>query len=503
MDKVNAAKELLRRRAAKQNIIPFTQYTHRKYIVDPFHTAIGNALDDVIAGKLKRLMVFAPPRHGKSHLCSISLPSFWIGKYPDTHVIMCSYAAKLIEEQSRKTRDVVTSDQFRLLFPDVTPRKDSRAVDNWRIAKHGGGLHVSGIGGGVTGFGGDLIVIDDPVQDWAAGQSALIRDTCYDWYKGTLYNRQDSDQCAIVLIMTRWNEDDLAGRLLNEDTEDKWTVLRMPALAETQVERDDVSRRLGRPGGTLDPLGRNPGEPLAPSLFNRDFLLDIREISGPTVWSSLYQGSPRALEGTRIKRAWFGSLVDSIEEEIDSYSRYWDKASTVTNRSDWTVGVLMGRGKHSDNYYILDVVRGRWEPYERDMMIRATCARDEVKYGRAPATIEQEPGSSGVDSANATIALCSGYDVRADKVTGKMEVRIEPFIAQAEAGNIKICRGSWNYVFVDECVGFPNASHDDQLVAVAGAFLKISRGRHRKYVWEVKTRIARNFEGRGLDPGIR
>ena len=208
-----AARELLARRIARRHLLPFTKYTYPRYQPELFHRFLADALNDVVEGNCNRLMVLAPPQHGKSELVSVRLPAYWFGRRPDDPVILTSYAASLAHSKSRQAREVVESPSFKALFPNVTTSRTSRAVDNWTLADHRGELVAAGVGGPITGHGALLGIIDDPFENYAQAESATVRENVWQWYRSTLRTRVWEDG-AIVLVLTRWHEDDLAGRLL-------------------------------------------------------------------------------------------------------------------------------------------------------------------------------------------------------------------------------------------------------------------------------------------------
>jgi predicted phage terminase large subunit-like protein len=460
-----AASELLRRRKARASLLDFTSYTFPGYRAEPVHALIASTLDRVVSGEITRLMIFAPPQNGKSELASVRLPAYWLSRRPDDPVILSSYAASLAEAKSRQARQVVESPEYALLFPGTATRRDSRSVSHWELDGHRGGMLAAGVGGPVTGHGALLGIIDDPHQNWQEAQSEVVRETVWEWFRSTFRTRI-WERGAIVLIMTRWHEDDLAGRLLR-DQPGEWTVLRLPAIAETQADRDAGDTLLGLPIGHADPLGRQPGEPLCPARFSLDALEALRRDVGSLAWAGQYQGVPRQPEGNRFKRSWF-VVVDAAPYRAVR-TRYWDKAATE-GQGDFTAGVLMARG--SDGvFYIEDVQRGQWSPAQRDAVMLATARRDALRYSNSvQIVVEQEPGSGGRESAMSSIKLLVGHPVKAHKVTGSKEVRAEPFASQAEGGNIRIVRAPWNAAFLDEVAAFPNGAHDDQLDAAAGAF---------------------------------
>jgi len=468
-----AASELLTRRKARSFLIDFTRYTYPGYVAEPAHELMAATLDKVVAGEITRLMVFAPPQHGKSELTSVRLPAYWLGTRPGDPVLLTSYAASLAESKSRQARAIVESQEFARLFPKVSTRRDSRSVSHWELAGERGGLLAVGVGGPVTGHGGLLGIIDDPFENWEQAQSQTIRDKVWEWYR-TTFRTRIWEGGAIVLIMTRWHEDDLAGRLLAQQA-GQWTVVRLPALAETQAERDENNKRLGLPMGQPDPLGRPPGEPLTPRRFSLAALLALKADVGSLGWAAEYQGTPRRPDGNRFKRPWFP--VVAAAPAVAQRIRYWDKAGTEDGGA-FTVGVLVALGADGV-FYIEDVVRGQWSAYNREQVILQTAELDR-RRGPVVTWLEQEPGSGGKDSAYDTVRNLAGYPVFLDRVSGDKETRAEPFAAQAEAGNVRLVAGPWNAGYIERVTGFPNERYKDEVDASAGAVNKLRLLRHGK-----------------------
>ncbi|MBZ0291416.1 MAG: phage terminase large subunit [Anaerolineae bacterium] len=477
-----AARELYSRRQARAQFIDFTTYTDPIYRAEPFHELIASHLDLVVAGEITRLMIFAPPQHGKSRLVSEGFPAYWLGKRPDEPVIIASYGADLAYAKSRQARTLVESADYLNLFPTVGTHEDSRAVNRWMLnPPNRGSLLAVGVGGPVTGHGAMLGVIDDPFENWKQAQSPTIRDTVWEWYR-TTFRTRIWEGGIIVLIMTRWHEDDLAGRILQQQG-DQWTVLRLPAIAETQEQRDQNNKYLGLPLGEADPLGRAPGEPLAPNLYSINALVELRTDVGSAAWASEYQGVPRAPEGNQFKRDWF-EIVEA-GPAVAQRVRYWDKAGTEGGGA-YTAGVLMAKAGH---YFVEDVVRGQWSSLQRERIIRQTAELDRQRYGHVVNWVEQEPGSGGKESAENTIRNLAGFVIKAEPVTGNKDVRLQPFAAQAEALNVKLVRGPWNSDYIEELIALPNG-YRDQSDASGGAFNKlhvpvqtVSHGR-AKGVWK-------------------
>ena len=465
---------------ASQNLVDFTHWTYPQYHAEPAHWLIARHLEKVIRGTITRLMIFAPPQHGKSELVSVRLPAFWLGQRPDDPVILASYGASLAESHSAEARTCVESDEYAEIFPGVETRQDSRSKQLWRVAGKRGGLLAVGVGGPITGHGAYLGIIDDPFENWKQAQSLTVRNHVWDWWRGTFRTRIWEDG-AIILVMTRWHEDDLAGRLLSEQG-DKWVVLRLPAMAESQAERDESNGLMGLPTGLPDPLGREAGAALCPERFSEGALEDIQDDVGGVVWTAEYQGTPRQPEGNKFKRHWF-PIVNEVPAEARRI-RYWDKAGTKDD-GDYTTGVLMAEAM--GRYFVEDVVRGQWSDLERDRSMRTTAELDgpEVEIW-----IEQEGGSGGKDSASATIRNLAGFTVHAETASGNKETRAGPFAAQCEASNVFLKRAHWNAAYINELCAFPNGTNDDQVDGSSGAFNRLALGGGK--VASSKGRVVKN-----------
>ena len=469
---VEAAAELLTRRRARENFLDFITYTVPFYKVDPFHALLAMTLQQVLEKRITRLMIFAPPQHGKSLLVSTLFPIFWLAHRSDDPIILTSYGADLAVYHSRNARALLENHEYRTLFPTKTLDMHSRAKDHWSLSyPNRGRMLAVGVGGPITGHGARLAIIDDPFENWEQAQNQSERNRVWDWYRGTFRTRVQEGG-VIVLIMTRWHEDDLAARLMAEQSE-HWTVLRLPAIAEGQAERDENDKRLGLPTGQPDPLGRVDGEPLSPQRFSIEALLMLQRDVGSQAWNSEYQGVPRALAGNRFKRAWF-EIVEVFPREA-RYVRYWDKAATAGGQGAYTAGVLVAKSAYGI-FYIVDVIRGRWSAMERDHIILQTAFNDREKYGEVWIWTEQEPGSGGKESAQSTVRQLAGFPVHAEVVTGSKDVRLEPYAAQAEAGNVKLVRAPWNSDYLEELMAVPNGRYRDQSDASGGAFNKLAVG---------------------------
>jgi predicted phage terminase large subunit-like protein len=398
-----------------------------------------------------RLMVEMPPRHGKSELVSHWLPVWFLERWPQKRVILSSYEADFAASWGRKVRNSITENAERL---SVRVSDDSAAAFRWDTTV-GGGMVTAGVGGPITGRGADLLIVDDPVKNAEEADSPTFRDRAWEWWRTTAYTRLEPGGAA-VLVMTRWHQDDLAGRLLAQMQQggERWDVLSLPALAEG-----------------ADPLGRGLDEPLWRERYDAEALARIRQAIGSRAWASLYQQHPLPAEGNLFKRQWF-PIVDAVPADCKRV-RYWDFAATEPKPGsdpDWTAGVRLGL--KDGIYYVEDVRHVRASPLGVETLVRQSA---ELDGSAVPVWIEQEPGSSGVNTIdNYTRRVLSGWNVRGDKVTGNKLERMDPLAAQAEAGNVRLVRGPWNGPFLDEAESIPQG-HDDMLDAAAGAMQKLSR----------------------------
>lgn len=272
----------LTKRRAKGGLVPFTEYTLARYEAAAHHHMIASKLEAVERGEIDRLMIFMPPRHGKSELVSVRFPAWFLGRNPEKQVIAASYAHKLASKFGRQVRNIIASQEFQDLFPGVALSPDSEAKDLFNTS-HEGAYLATGVDGSVTGSGAHIALIDDPVKGRKEAESETVRDNTFDWYQGDLYTRL-MPGAAIVICQTRWHEDDLSGRILEREgrKEDggEWDVLELPAL---------------------DAEGRA----LWPEWYDEQALERIRKSVGPRDFAALYQQSPQPDEGSFFKREWF------------------------------------------------------------------------------------------------------------------------------------------------------------------------------------------------------
>jgi len=423
------------------------------------HLAYLNAiLVEMLKGNLLRVIINMPPRHGKSEFISKFLPAYFLGTHPDQSVILASYEADFASQWGRRARTLI-EEYGRFFQEPVEVDPESSAASRWNIKGHVGGMQTAGIGGPLTGKGAHLAIIDDPVKNDEEAMSFTIREKHWEWYRSTLYSRLEPNG-AILILMTRWHEDDLAGRLINgmdDEHKDQWVVVNLPAIAESN-----------------DALGRQVGEALWPERYGVEALNNIAANTEEYWFSALYQQRPAPLEGGMFKKSWF-EIVKAAPWGIPKL-RYWDLAATK-NAGDFSSGLLIGVDTKTGLSYILDVQHDQLDSKDSEDLVKQTA---QIDGGEVAIEMEQEPGSSGkrVIDHFARIVL-PGYAFMGTPSTGDKVSRARAVMAASKAGNVKIVRGHWNAAFLDELSMFPNGKHDDQVDALSGAFNGIWLGEFR------------------------
>jgi predicted phage terminase large subunit-like protein len=480
--------ELDRRELARRQLIAFSWYTYRNYTITPLHQLLAGYLEQVeryIATKgvegIGRLMVFMPPRHGKSEMVSVRFPAWFLGRNPNCDVILASVTADLATGFSRQVRNIIADAPFQAVFgtksglPEtVVLSDDSRSAATWQLGRHRGGLRAAGVGGSIIGRGAHLAVIDDPFKDRPSAESKAVREATDDWYKSTLYTRLE-DGGAIVLMHQRWHSDDQAGRLLRrmveEEGADQWTVLNLPAVAEdwsAEIEPDEFVRYL-REGWWygVDPLGRAPGEALWPGKFDEGALASIRANIGGYEFDALYQQRPRPVEGALIKAHQI--IVINHDEAPDDLTevRYWDLAVSGRDEADFIVGARVGRSKKG-SLYILNIFRtpGPWVE-ARPKMIEVMLA-DPTRVEQGIEVVGQQAGY--FQELQRDEKLQNRILVRVNpQKAGDKEVRAQVWGSRIDEGLVFMVRAPWNDDFVSETISFPRGRYDDQVDGVSGA----------------------------------
>lgn len=379
--------------------------------------------------------------------------------------MLASYEADFASTWGRKVRDTVT--EHGKSWFGVTVSKRTSASDMWNLAPpNKGGMYTAGVGGALTGKGANLLIIDDPVKNSADASSETLREKQWVWYKSTFRTRLEPGG-IILIIGTRWHEDDLIGRVVREQEEadpadpevDRFIRVRLPAIAEEPDEDFPLP----------DPLGRKVGEALFPERFPVEKLRPL--MSNAYTWSSLYQQRPAPAEGGLFNKDWF--IVEPKvprDVKLKRYVRYWDLAATDPKAGedpDWSVGLLMAHGD-DDRFYILDMVRFRESPGKQNTTLRRTAVADNL---RVKHVAEQEPGSAGkIAIWHLARGPFRGYRFRGKRTTGSKVLRADTVSDAVERGEVVLLKARWNRDFFKEVTKFPNAAHDDIVDALSGGY---------------------------------
>jgi predicted phage terminase large subunit-like protein len=428
------------------------------------HRLICEALQDVAETRCKRLMILAPPGSAKTTYVSRLFPAWYFAFRPRSSIIACSHTQGLSELNSgfvqRHIRENAEVTGYNLIKDpsDVgSTVAGSVSKERW-YTDNNCAFRAGSVGSAILGFRANLAIIDDPIGSRADAESETSRESTWQWFVNDLTTRLTPDG-AIILIMTPFHEDDLAGRLQRIQSED-WRVLRLPAIAD---ELDD-------------PLGRQIGEPLwADDQYGYGHrLLELEQAAEregrSRDWYAQYQGRPRPPEGAMFKPAKMPIFDALPNARVVDQQRGWDLASS-SGRGDWTAGVklarLWGDPRFKDLMIITDVRRVRGAPEEIRHLVRTVAAADGYSTRQL---FPRDPGQAGVDQAESYVMMLKGSRVVAVPQTGSKIVRADAAASQANIGRIGMLRASWNAALIDELTAFPNGRHDDQVDALSLAF---------------------------------
>lgn len=444
----------------------FVLYTLPGYLMGWVHEEICRELDDFLAAVLRqespRLMITMPPRHGKTELASRRLPAYAFGRNPDISIISTSYSADLASRINRDVQRVIDSEQYRQVFPAVSLwGKNVRTVasgsyqrnsDIFEIVGRKGSYRSAGVGGGITGMGGDILLIDDPFKDRASADSPTMRRNVWEWYTSTLYTRL-APGGGILLINTRWHMDDLSGRLLEQAKADgdQWRVVDFPAIATT----DERHRALG--------------EALHPERYSLKKLEGIRRAIGSRDWEALYQQHPTPDGGSIFMQNWLRFYFPrDLPMRFERVIMSWDMTFKDGADTDFVVGQVWG--KHGAELFLLDQVRRRM-----GFTDSLAAFRDLVKkWPQATRKLIEDKanGPAVIDSLKKSIPGI--IPVQPD---GSKSARAHAVTTFFEAGNVLVPHPQWcpwAQAYVDELTQFPGSAHDDQVDATTQALRDFS-----------------------------
>ena len=502
---------------ASRRLTDFIPYVFPSYKVRPHNLIVMRAMQLAMDKVISRLMIFMPPQYGKSEIVSRKSPAFHLGRYPDDQVVLASYSANLATSLSRDARDLLETEPYRRVFPQISLSSTRYARANWGVAGRRGGCVAVGVSGSLAGERMNLGILDDPVKDLSE-TTDNARDMIYDWYWSVFYNRL-ARGAPIILCMTRWHEDDLAGRLLRlqNKTNDYWYILRLPAISETEEEtlawcdfsgvdpsllltnsridqllqyapEDFPHVRLSRGQIPLsdykveDPIGRAPGEPLDPDKHGIEDL-ELRQRGNPRLFAALWQQTPKV---------GVGGIIDITQfEEITSEQvpREPPIASVIAAdlafsrkdvaRSDFTaiVEAWLYPNPFGKNFIIvvnrIEFRRGPFEKIMRDLAgMMAT-----TQFEGTTLVLETNGPQKALFEAISRSALFQGINmVGLTPVSDKVS-RCQGWVSMLDGGNIKIITdtGSDLKEFYRQCEMFPNGRHDDGIDAMSLAWAALSK----------------------------
>ncbi|MBK5145855.1 phage terminase large subunit [Budviciaceae bacterium BWR-B9] len=471
---------------ASESLKDFTLYTYPKYEFGWFNALLCAELDqflkDAEDGKMPRLMIFAPPRSGKSEIASRRFPAYALGKHPDWNVISCSYSADLANRMSRDTQRIVDSAKYHDVFPNVHLNGKNirtvaggaiRTAELWELVGAdgdllGGAYRAAGVNGGITGQGMNIGIIDDPAKDYKTASSVAYQEAVLDWYDTTFFTRADPKINGIIIILTRWHKDDLAGQLLKlaDEGGEKWRVVSFPMEAE-QVETHELN-------GKKYHL-RNPGDLLFPERMPQAFVDKCKQ-RGSLVWNALYQQRPTAKGGGLIKSTWFGEY--KILPPIKWSSVYADTAQKTKEANDYSVFEFWGLGEDG-RLYLIDMIRGKWESKElkrRAVAFWVKCKARTDCGAVISMKVEDKSSGTGLIQDIRSEAFCPITPIQRDKDKYTRLLDVQGYI---ESGYVFLpAESDWVNDFLVEMEGITAEfnTHDDQLDPMMDAIADMKSG---------------------------
>jgi predicted phage terminase large subunit-like protein len=505
--------ELVRRELARRHLLPFVQRYEPDYLAGWVHKRICEELmwflDEVIAGNAPRLMITMPPRHGKSMLASQYFPAWALGNHPHLEFINTSYAQALQMDFSRKIQELIKTPDFALLFGPLGITKKNEAVERWSLfdfakdKRTGGGVLAAGVGGPITGRGAHIFLIDDPVKNRDEAESQIIRETAKAWYSSTAYTRL-APGAGILVIQTRWHDDDLSGYLLNEMREaekemhesedkewpedaDRWRCVDFPAIA------------------TSDEKYRLRGEALHPERYDLRALRKIKRTLAPRDWAALYQQNPQVEEGAYFQKKYVRYFKGGTPPPYLDVFCAGDLAISKKEHADWTVFYVAGLAEDG-RVYMLEEYRGRWDANEIiNVMFEIHRKWKPKHFG-----LEKGQISLTMDSfLKRRIAEEKLYDLHVEELPpGKQdkELRARSFQGLMSLGMVYWPEGAlWVDDAINELLRFPSGVKDDRVDAAAwvgkmiASATYIGEGRPKKPKKSWKKRLAGYVSGQKDD----
>ena len=441
---------------ARDRFNVFLDYIQPGYSQQWFHTLIANSCQRLFEGTLGRgkLMLFVPPQHGKSEIVSRKFPAWVLGRDPQMKIVGSSYSADLAQQFSRSIQRTIDSTEYNTLFPDTylnnsnvrTDTKGSwlRNVDLFETVGHGGFYKAVGVGGSLTGTPVDLGIIDDPVKDALEAYSVTYRERVWNWYTDVFLTRLHNNSKQL-LIMTRWHEDDLAGRLLDREGDD-WTVISIPAICE--VKND----------GGQGKSEREIGDALWPERHSLERLREVERRS-PRTFAALYQQRPTIEGGNIVKRDWFGHVSSSDFKrmhEDEPVIFFIDTAYTDKTTNDPT-GIIATCKIGGDIY----ITHAQKVSMKFPDLVRFIPGYVSSQGYTRRSTIRIEPKANGLSVIDQLKEMTGLNVTKTPSPTEAKETRLNAASPTVESGRVVLVDGAWNEAFTDEVCGFPSKPHDE------------------------------------------
>lgn len=433
---------------AKEHLIDFLIATNQKYEPNWHHELIANELERIerVGDRdYKVLMVFVPPRHGKSELCSVGFPAWFLGRNPEKEIITVSYSAELAQDFGSKTRSIVSGEAYPHIFSGITLKEDEQAKAKWRTNK-GGSYTSVGVGGAVTGRGANILLFDDPIKNREEAESQIYRDKVWQFFTSTAFTRLEPNG-VVVVILTRWHVDDLAGRILaNPELSKRCKVIHFPAIA---VKKESY---------------RENGEALWPERFAIPTLEEIKNTIGPYDWEALYQGSPVLTEKQEFKPDWL-RYKSEVEVEALSCARYLTIDTAISKKSSADYTGFCDNRVNKENFWHLKAWRMRLGPEELVDAIFALHTRNRYDKIGIEKTIYLDALKPYLDEKqrqrNEFLPIVELKHNQTQK-----EVRIRGLIPRYATASIFHVKGE-TVALEEEMWSFPHGLHDDVLDATA------------------------------------
>lgn len=448
---VQRAKRLEQAEAARSHFMDFTKTVWPEFINGRHHRIMAEKFDRIADGSLKRLIVNMPPRHTKSEFSSYLLPAWLMGRKPTLKIMQTTHTAELAFRFGRKVRNLMNSQEYKAVFESVELRADSQAAGRWETSK-GGEYFAAGVGGAVTGRGADLLIIDDPHSEQDA-LSPTALEHAYEWYTSGPRQRLQPGG-AIVIVMTRWAENDLTGKLLRQQARDvladKWEIVEFPALMP------------------------DTDEPLWPEFWNKKDLLAVRGSLSVGKWQAQWQQNPTSDVSAILKREWWQTWKPeeppAVSYILQSYDTAFSKQTTADYSAITTWGVFFPQDGDPPNIILMDAKRGRWDfPELRRIALEEykywdpECVLIEAKASGMPLT--QELRQMGIPVSNYSPSRGN------DKYT-----RVNSIAPLFESGLVWAPDSRWAEEVIDECAAFPTGEHDDYVDTVTQALRRFREG---------------------------